>query len=66
MKNHSIPIWEKYSLTIEEAAEYTNIGTSKLRELTNNPRCSFVFYVGKKHLIKRKELEKYLDNQLEL
>lgn len=30
----TVPVWEKYSLTLEEAAEYFGIGTTKLRELT--------------------------------
>lgn len=64
--NNSIPIWEKVTLTIEEAAEYSNIGINKLRELVNNPRCTFVLYVGKKRLIKRKEFEKFISENIEL
>lgn len=64
--NNSIPIWEKVTLTIEEAAEYSNIGINKLRELANNPRCTFVLYVGKKRLIKRKEFEKFISENIEL
>lgn len=64
--NNSIPIWEKLTLTIEEAAEYSNIGINKLRELANNPRCTFVLYVGKKRLIKRKEFEKFISENIEL
>lgn len=56
-------IWkEKFMLTINEAAEYFNIGTNKLREMVKEPECDFVLYVGKKTLIKRERLEKYLDN----
>lgn len=29
-----VPIWQKYALTLEEAAEYFGIGISKLRELS--------------------------------
>jgi len=58
-----IPIWEKMTLTIEEAVEYSNIGQTKLRELTNMPFCPFVLYIGKKRLIKRKEFEKYISQQ---
>ena len=33
-----MPIWEKYTLTIEEAAKYFRIGESKLRKLAEeNP-----------------------------
>ena len=58
-----IPIWEKATITIEEAAEYTNIGQNKLRELINVPFCPFVLNIGWKRLIKRKEFEKFLDTQ---
>lgn len=65
MKNR-VPIWEKANLTIEEAAEYSNIGICKLNEISKDPKCSFVLYVGRKKLIKRKEFEKFLNNTLEL
>ena len=66
MTKESVPIWEKAALTLEEAAAYTSIGINKLRELTNNTRCEFVIYVGRKRLIKRKNLEKYLSENIEL
>ena len=50
----SVPVWEKVTLTLEEAAEYSNIGINKIRSLSNNPRCNWVIYVGKKRLIKRR------------
>ena len=38
MNNNDVPIWEKYTLTIEEAAKYFRIGESKLRKLAEeNP-----------------------------
>lgn len=61
-----IPIWQKIALTIEEASALSNIGINRLYELTNNPRCSFVLYIGKKRLIKRKEFEKYIENSIEI
>lgn len=57
---NKIPIWEKMNLTVEEAAEYSNIGIHKIYELVNGPNCPFVLFVGKKRIIKRKEFEKYL------
>ena len=33
MNNNDVPIWEKYTLTIEEAAKYFRTGESKLRKL---------------------------------
>lgn len=55
-----IPIWEKVNLTLEEAAVYSGIGQNKLREITNDPRCDFVLWVGSKRLIKREQLVAYL------
>ena len=33
MKKENVPIWQKYTLSIEEAAEYFRIGQGRLREL---------------------------------
>lgn len=56
-----VPIWEKIALTVEEAAAYSNIGTHKLREITDKDDKQLVLWVGSKRLIKRKALEKYID-----
>ncbi len=56
-----IPIWEKSNLTLEEAAAYSGIGVNKLREISNDENCKFVLWVGSKRLIKRKLLDRYLD-----
>lgn len=57
-----IPVCEKFMLTIEEAAKYSNIGEHKLRELINDPRCDFALRSGiKKILIKRKRFESFLE-----
>lgn len=55
-----VPIWEKTTLTIDEAAAYSGIGRNKLRELTNNEDCTFVLWVGSKRMIKRKQLDEYI------
>ena len=65
-KNVSVPISQKCTLTIEEAAEYSNIGQNKLSELLKKPRCSFVLYVGKKKLVKRKEFEEFISTNIEI
>ena len=41
---------------------YFGIGTNKLREITSNPDCGFVIWIGTKRLIKRKKFEKYLED----
>ncbi|MCI9428386.1 MAG: excisionase family DNA-binding protein [Eubacterium sp.] len=55
-----IPIWHKTLLTLEEAAVYSGIGVSKLRELSNDESCTFVVWNGRKRLLKRKELDEFI------
>ncbi|RKM55695.1 helix-turn-helix domain-containing protein [Butyrivibrio sp. X503] len=55
-----VPIWHKASLTVEEAAAYTNIGLNRIRELCKVPHNNFTFLVGRKILIKREAFDKYL------
>lgn len=61
-----VPIWEKANLTIKEASEYSNIGINRIEELLKVPGCSFVLYVGKKKLVKRREFEYFLSCTLEI
>lgn len=56
-----VPIWEKTTLTVEEASEYSNIGINKIYSMLNEKSCTFALFVGKKRLVKRKEFEKYLE-----
>lgn len=60
-KDMNVPIFQKQNLTIEEAAVYSNIGQTKLRELTADENCSFVLWVGSKRLIKRRQFDEYID-----
>lgn len=62
MNNNDVPIWEKYTLTIEEAAKYFRIGESKLRKLVEeNPVPDWVMMNGNRIQIKRKQFEKMID-----
>ena len=63
---YEIPIWQKVMLTKEEAAAYSHIGINKLEELLKIPNCPFVLYVGKKKLIKRREFEAFLTENVEI
>ena len=56
-----VPVWEKANLSLEEAAAYFGIGINKLRDMTNDESCSFVLWNGNKRLIKRKQLERFLE-----
>jgi len=66
MNADRVPIYEKMNLTIKEAAEYSNIGEHKIREMVARLNCPFKLYVGKKVLIKRLEFEKYISSQIEI
>ena len=59
-----LPIHLKMLLTIREAAEYSNIGINKIDSMLKQPNCPFVLYVGTRKLVKRKELEAYIRNNL--
>lgn len=57
-----VPVWEKYALTIYEAAEYFGIGEHRLRTLVReNRQADFVLWIGVKVEIKRKLFEKFLN-----
>ena len=57
----NVEIKDKLNLTIEEAALYSNIGLNKIREMANEPSCSFSLFNGNRLLIKRKAFEQYLE-----
>lgn len=56
-----VPVWEKCTLTVEEAAAYTGIGKHKLCELADDPDCQFVLWVGRKRLFKREKLDEFIE-----
>ena len=58
-----IPVWEKYTLSIEEAAAYFRIGENKLRQLiAENPNADYTLWNGTRAQIKRKKFEEIIDN----
>jgi hypothetical protein len=56
----NVPIQCKMTLTIREAAEYSNIGINKIDSLLKMPNCPFVLYIGTRKLVKRVEFEQYI------
>ena len=57
-----IPYWEKYMLTLREAAEYFHIGEKKMRQIVDeNMDAKFLPENGNRIMIKRKLFEEYLD-----
>ena len=62
MREMDVPIWEKYTLTIEEASKYFRIGENKLRRMAaENPGAGWVLMNGNRLQIKRKQFEKFID-----
>ena len=59
---YHVPLWHKSNLTVEEAEAYSGVGRTKLRQLSNSEDCPFVLWNGTKRLIKRKQLDEYLEN----
>ena len=59
----SVPVWEKYALTIGEATQYFNIGDKKLRSIVeeNSGNTRIILMNGTKTLIKRENFGKFLD-----
>ena len=57
-----VPVWEKYTMSIEEAAAYFRIGENKLRKIiSENQDADFILWNGNRPQIKRKLFEKYID-----
>lgn len=59
---YNIPIWRKYTLTVEEAAVYFRIGENKLRNLINeNKNADYLLWNGNRVQIKRVQFEHFID-----
>lgn len=57
-----IPVWEKYALSVDEAAAYFRIGKNKLWAIIHeNKDAPYLLWSGNRVLIKRKLFEDYVD-----
>lgn len=57
-----VPVWERYTLSVEEAAVYFRIGENKLRKIIGeNEDADFILWNGNRPQIKRILFEKYID-----
>ena len=62
-----VPIWKKYTLTVQEAAMYFRIGENKIRSLiAENRDADFILWNGNRPQIKRKKFEEYVDRLEEI
>ena len=59
-----VPIHLKMTLTIKEAAAYSNIEINKIESMRRSPNCPFVLFVGTKKLVKRRAFEEYISQKL--
>ena len=63
MSYPDVPILEKYTLSIEEAAKYFRIGEKKLRKLAEeNLDANWLIMNGNRIQIKRRQFEKVIDS----
>ena len=60
MSCNSVPISEKFALTISEASEYFSIGLKAMRRLAEDHTDSFAVWNGNRFLIIRTRFEEYL------
>lgn len=60
MKKDNLPVSEKYTLSINEAAQYFGIGINKMRRLAEENLGDFAVYSGNRYLIIRSKLEEFL------
>lgn len=63
---YDVPLWQKMTLTIEEANALSGVGICKLREMSEEEDCPFVIWNGGKRRIKRKALEKFLEESFSI
>lgn len=62
VRDLKVPIWNKYTLTVDEAAAYFRIGENMLRILiAQNPNAEYLLWNGNRVQIKRVMFEKYID-----
>lgn len=62
----NVDVKDKVLLTIEEASALYNIGINKMTEIAGNPRNLVTLNVGRKRLIKRKEMDEFISKNIEI
>ena len=56
------PFWERYTMSVEEAAAYFRVGENKLRKLISEDNdADYILWNGNRPQIKRKKFEEYID-----
>lgn len=58
----TVPLWEQYTLSVQEASQYFRIGEAKLRRIiSENSDADFILWNGSRPQIKRRLFERYID-----
>ena len=58
-----LPVWNKYTLTVDEAAAYFRIGENKLRRIISEDKdADYLLWNGNRPQFIRKKFEIYVDN----
>lgn len=65
-RKENAPFWEKKVLTVEEAAEYTGIGRTKIRQIIMRGDCPFAVTNGVQVCVIRDKFIDYLDKQFSI
>ena len=65
-ENTLVPVSEKYTLTIKEAAAYFNIGIKKMRRIAEDNLGTVAVYCGNRFLIIRPKFEEFILNSSEM
>ena len=62
IEDTSIPLWQRYSLSVPEAAKYFGIGEGRIYQIiAEHPGAEFILEIGSHVKIKRVLFERYLD-----
>lgn len=58
-----VPVYKKFTLSVEEAAAYFRIGENKLRRIIENDRnADYILWNGNRPQIKRQKFEVFVDS----
>ena len=60
--DESIPLWQRYSLSVEEAAKYFCVGENRIYQIIRErPDAGFILGIGSHVKLKRVLFERFLD-----
>lgn len=66
MEKEMVPIKDRYTLTVNEAGAYFNIGVKRIRRVLAEHPNQFTVNCGNKQLIVRHKFERFIDETSEI